>query len=218
MTAKIFVLGRPGTGKSSAARLMIDVARKHGWDAKYIDDYDILYWMFLCDMRDKKGRFRQESEDLGGFHVVNPVVLDEALLWVRERAMHTLTRSLKAENHLVVIEFARSEYKTSLEQFGRNFLQDSYFLFLNTDVDTCAERIYRRAEHRKYKGDHYIAKETIEKFYAYDDIESVTALLKIKYGLDERRIKVIENVSSEQAFLDKVRQFIESIIEHEMSK
>lgn len=212
MTVKVFVLGRPGTGKSTAARLMVKIAREHRWNAIHIDDYGILHWMF---QNDHFNRFKAVA--FNGFDVVDVHVFDEALVRVRERVMHSLTQTLWTKK-LVVIEFARSEYKTSLEQFGRIFLQDSYFLFLSTDIDTCFERVEWRTLHRRFEEDHYIAKETLERLYAHDDIMPVATILKTEHRVDERRIKVIENVSSEQVFLDEVRQFIESIITQEMGK
>ena len=43
-------------------------------------------------------------------------------------------------------------------------------------------------------------------------------MLKTEYGLGEKQIRVIENVSSETVFLDAVREFVEGIIANEMSK
>lgn len=212
MTVKAFVLGRPGTGKSTAARLMVKVAQEHRWHAAHIDDYGILHWMFE---NDHSRRFKAVAFD--GFDVIDVRVFDEALAKVRERVTHSLTQALWTKK-LVVIEFARSEYRTSLAQFGHTFLQDSYFLFLNADIDTCFERVRWRAQHRRYDEDHYIAKETLERLYAHDDIGIITKALKTEYGLDEKQIRVLENVSSELVFLAGVRQFIEDIIVQEMSK
>ena len=214
IVVKLFLLGRPGTGKSTAARLAIKIAQKYGWDARHIDDYGILYWMYKTD---RVNRFRPSSESLDGFDVIDGTVLDQALALMRERVDRSLTRSLNWTK-LVVIEFARDTYRTSLEQFVPNFLQESYFLFLDTDLETCISRIEYRAQHPVYEGDLFISRTAMEAFYPHNDILDTVSMLKTEYHLDECHVKVIENINAEQDFRDKVREFIESIIELEKNK
>jgi len=46
MTVKVFILGRPGSGKSTAARRIAKLVQHKGWSPVRISDYDILYNMF----------------------------------------------------------------------------------------------------------------------------------------------------------------------------
>lgn len=210
-TVKVFVLGRPGTGKSTATRHMAQIARGHRWRTEHVDDYSILDWMYK---NDHAGRFSPASTQFEGFHVNDPVVLDDALSFLWNRVDSALTRAL-GRMTLVTIEFARSTYTTSLKQFGRDFLQASYFLFLDSDIDTCMARIEHRAQHPFYEGDHFVSPETMQTFYASDDIPSTRAMLKTEYGIDAKRIRVIYNLFSEEVFLSEVYQFIERVIRQE---
>jgi adenylate kinase family enzyme len=209
---KVFVLGRSGTGKSTAARLMAQIVREYEWHAQHIDDYSILYSMYR---NDQSGRFRRASDKFDGFDIRDPTVLDEALTILSHRVDFALTRVLD-RTKLVIIEFARSTYKTSLEQFGFDFLKESYFLFLSSDMQDCIKRIEHRAKHPVYEGDRFISEKAMKDFYSSDDIPATRAMLRTVYKLDNSRIRVIYNVSSEEVFLNEVRRFIEWIILQEI--
>ncbi len=211
-TVKAFILGCPGTGKSTAARQMSQIIRGHRWSTEHIDDYGILYWMYR---NDRKGRFRPASTTLDGFEIVDAAVRDEALAILRHRVDFALTKVL-SRTRLVIIEFARSEYRAALEQFGEDFLKESYFLFLNSPLDECMKRIEHRAQHPIYEGDRFISRKTMESVYSSDDIPATRAMLRTVYGIDERHMRVIYNLSSEEAFLSEVHLFVERIIRQEV--
>lgn len=208
---KLFVLGRPGTGKSTAARLTVQVVREYEWLAEHLDDYGILYWMYLNDC---KGQFRPASATLAGFEVVDVTVREEALAVLRRRIDFALTKVLDRKK-LVIIEFARNSYKTVLQQFGEDFLKESYFLFLSSPLEDCMARIEHRAKHPIYEGDRFISRKTMETSYFDDDIPATRAMLKTVYKLDEKHIRVIYNLFSEKVFLSEVCRFIERIIRQE---
>ena len=56
MGVKVFVLGRPGSGKSTAARHMIELASRRSYQSLFVQDYDILYKMFLNDRKHEQFR------------------------------------------------------------------------------------------------------------------------------------------------------------------
>jgi hypothetical protein len=55
----------------------------------------------------------------------------------------------------------------------------------------------------------------MQKFYSSDDIPATRAMLTTVYGIDERHMRVIYNLSSEEAFLSEVYLFVERIIRQE---
>ena len=143
MLVKLFILGRPGSGKSSAAGIIATIARCRGWNTTHINDYDILKEMAQADTAHKN--FRQTEH--GGFDVQDFSVLDIALKDVEKRAQH---RSLEQDT-LVIIEFARDDYSKALKWFSSGFLQDAYFLFMHLDLDTCVQRIQKRITYTYYR-------------------------------------------------------------------
>ena len=61
------------------------------------------------------------------------------------------------ENELIIIEFARSDYQHALDQLGREFREEAYFLFLDVEIETCVQRIQERVQHRSTLDDHFEA-------------------------------------------------------------
>src|SRR5579859_7490203 len=98
---KIFVLGRPGCGKSRAARRIVKLAKLQCYSANRINDYPILRGMFR---EDTVGKQFNALEDHEGFDVIDFTVLDTALKMVEQKA-------LKYEQSLdvIVLEFARND-------------------------------------------------------------------------------------------------------------
>src|ERR1700692_4538750 len=115
MGAKVFVLGRPGSGKSTVARHMIELASRRGYQSLFVQDYDILYKMFLNDREHE--RFR--PTDRGGFDVIDYTVLDSALQQMDKEIEDVL--ALKGTD-MVCIEFARNDYRAALNLFSPLFL------------------------------------------------------------------------------------------------
>jgi hypothetical protein len=89
MQVYVFVLGRPGTGKSTAACQIGRFAEEQGWLTFHKGDYGILDMMFKADVEHK--RFRPTLH--GGFDVNDFSVLNEALVEL-ERKIRRLTRPL----------------------------------------------------------------------------------------------------------------------------
>src|ERR1700693_2531710 len=141
MSQKLFVLGLPGSGKSTVSRYIVDYLRKYydGFIATRISDYDILYDMFLEDS-DHKHFYPTEHN---GFYVKNPSKYDAALKKLeREVENHNI-----AKNEFVIIEFARNDYLRAFQIFSEAFLQNAYFLFLDVDVEVGMRRVKDRVKH-----------------------------------------------------------------------
>src|ERR1700676_288564 len=86
MPIKLFILGRPGCGKSHATRYVEEYMKiyfekyvmvRRGWSF-CINDYTLLKQLFVFDQYIREGdqrRFR--PSDYGGFEVLDPRLFDE---------------------------------------------------------------------------------------------------------------------------------------------
>lgn len=140
--ASLFILGLPGSGKSTAARYIVDHYK--AWSTVRINDYDILYEMSRVDKEGK--RFSTTTYDgYDGFDVLDHSAFDDAL-W-KLKAIVAKQKRLFAKHKLIIIEFARDDYSKALKRFFPEFLEDTkdaYFLFIDTDILTCKQRIQDR--------------------------------------------------------------------------
>ena len=89
MAVKIFVLGLPGSGKSTVCRHIAEYITIYpGWSAFRINDYHILYKMFE---EDTEGKYFRSIPEYGGFDVLNPIALNIALQRLEQEVIkHTL--------------------------------------------------------------------------------------------------------------------------------
>ena len=132
MSIILFVLGLPGSGKSAAARHIKSFARQKKFQARRLKDYTILHKMFQKDKEEK--RFRS-TQYLGydGFDVLDFAVKDEAL----QKLHHNIVQRKKladVSTELLIIEFSRNDYCKALSFFTSLRLQDTFFLFINSDI------------------------------------------------------------------------------------
>src|SRR5205823_3497452 len=140
VSVKLFILGRPGSGKSTAFRHIIKhLEMQHqGWTAIRFNDYEILQDIFryetLFENDSKKRKFRATGH--GGFDVLKFSVLDTALKELEKQVCHWY---YSTKEELMIIEFARDDYSKALEQFSPTFLKDAYFLVVDADVETCIQ-------------------------------------------------------------------------------
>ena len=206
MVVKLFILGRPGSGKSSAARIIATIAQCRGWITFHINDYDILKEMAQADSAQKNFRYTEPR----GFAVRNFSVLDVALRELEKRAQHL---SLEQDT-LIIIEFARDDYSKALKWFSPGFLQDAYFLFMHLDLDTCVQRIQKRITYTytdpPISDNHYVSEEIVRGYYQKDNRQYIQDGFKTDYGI-MKLIRIIDNSGSLLELLDKVLWFVDII-------
>jgi len=135
MALKVFLLGHPGSGKSAASRHIQHCINQYhpNWSTIRYNDYDILHGMFLYEKRyltnSQENQFSETKH--GGFNVVDFNVLDIALKELNDRVQQ---RYDPLKDELIIIEFARDDCIRALQQFSSSFLEDAYFLFIETDI------------------------------------------------------------------------------------
>lgn len=202
---KVFVLGRPGSGKSTAARHMNYLFRQSGWRVRHINDYEILREMFLAD----KQHIQFRATEHNGFDAIDLTVMDSALREVEERA-----KRLSGVD-AVTIEFARNDYRKALKQFTPAFLKDAYFLFLDADIETCLRRVHERVECATSIDDHPSFSDAIfREYYARENREYMAHCLQREAGLS-RKVKVINNISTFGNFMARVEKCAAEILKEE---
>jgi len=172
VSIKMFVLGRPGSGKSHVAQLIRDHAIGQGWTVEYIYDYKWLQALFLEEIRlnipEERRSFRPKGlEGCSGFDVVDFSVLNLVLQQIANE-IRAQERAAPVPKKLFVIEFARNSYLRALQLFGQDLLQDAYLLYLQADFETCKARIHQRIGGGS-ELDHYVSDDIMESYYKTDD-------------------------------------------------
>ncbi len=150
---KIFIVGRPGCGKSQAARYIEELLKREKLSVARVNDYTILKAMFESDT---EGKQFHPTVDRKGFDVIDFSVLDIALKNAEQQAK----KDLRSHN-VVIIEFARDDYNIALKQFSKKFLKNAYFLFIDSGIETCIQRICERVKHQRTSDDYNVSERII---------------------------------------------------------
>lgn len=217
LTSKLFVLGRPGGGKSTIISL---IEQKIGskMPVFHSGDYPILFEMYLKEMADVSGiepkHFRPaipENPYLG-FDVIDPMhspIFNAALqelTWRTEQRIRD--NEARGRRELIVLEFCRRDHRDALRLFPPAFLQNSHFLFVEASVSTSIQRIHMRAAE---SGEHFIGDEIITGYYGLDNYPFMNG-----YQVAGQKVVCIlnEGLTKEQ-LRAKVNQLIESMFPSE---
>jgi len=182
------------------------------WSVTRIRDYEILQRMFRHDTEKKKFRLA----DHGGFDVVDFSVLDSALVEV-ENQVRSHMPAMK-ENELVIIEFARSDYKTGLEPFSSEFLQNAHILFIDADVETCVQRIHRRVTDHLAVDNHFVSDHILRGYYGNDNRPYMRYLAGLSAEACKKGdgtggiVQCVENTGSLDAFYAAIDDFIAVVL------
>jgi adenylate kinase family enzyme len=205
MVVVLFVLGRPGSGKSTAVQHCVKVAHQHGWQTVRIKDYEILYDLFRQDTAHQ--RFRPAP--FGAFDVIDFTVLDEVLCTLQDQILQHLYSQAKK---LVIVEFARDEYQKALETFDASILSLSYFLLVEARIDACIHRIHTRIQQQVRPDNHYVSAEILQTYYCRDNRRYFLEDLAEQHNIEQHKISIIENNSSYSTFINLVDQFIAFVL------
>jgi adenylate kinase family enzyme len=205
MAVKLFILGLPGSGKSTIARYVSMRAGDRQWSTTHIGDYAILYKMF---QEDAKEQFKPACH--GGFDVFDLTVFDTALKTLEQQANRYFSSAKSDE--IVLIEFARNDYQKAFHQFRPEFLQNAYLLFLNVDIETCKRRIRERIANPTTPDDHFVSEYIFRAYYNKDDGQDIPHILERDYGIDKQRVLAFVNNCSLKAASESIDPFIDTII------
>ena len=202
MAVKVFLLGRPGSGKTTAFHVIKTLADKEGWYTKYFREYEILYEMYKFDTQDKF-----KCADHGGFEVRDFSVLEISAKHLEDKVNDYLSTASKDE--IVCIELARDDYKKAMHFFSSEFLLDAYFLFIEVDVETCIRRIHHRVKYASTSG-HFVPDNILRSYYAENGFKYMTSFFKEDYKI-QKEVKTILNDRSAHDFSEEVKSFARTI-------
>lgn len=208
MAAILFLIGRPGSGKSCAARYIESFLSDREGSSFRINDYTLLQEK----QNNEPGRFHHFDK---GFEILDLNVLDEVLEDVNALALeHFENKRLD----LLMIEFARPSYALALQKFNRDLLQVAYFLFLDAELDTCFERIKIRSENPQTPDDIFLPLKVLKRFYGEDNRLYISHDLAKDFGLYGWQIRSIDNMGTIRSLEEKVVDFIKFIFDRELGK
>jgi hypothetical protein len=213
MPLKLFILGRPGSGKSTVAAYIIKQVEEKGLQPVRINDYAFLYNEFQIELHQDKldpeqARFRKTRND--GFDVRDSGVLDDALDYISQLAGEACATML---NDLVIIEFARSDYGAALKKFPSALLNEARFLFIETDVPTCIKRVKNRiANKNKSPDDTYISVKTFKQYYSKDNGLYMPFGFVEEFRLHNKQVRMIHNMGPIWDFEVQISEFSQIIL------
>lgn len=208
MVVRLFVLGGPGSGKSTVARYIELLARDEGWSLERINDYTILREMFEKDQQKGEGRFKPACH--GGFDVLKFEAFDEALQELERRAKPQ-TAVEEPGQKIVLIEFARNDYQKAFQQFSCKFLHDAYFLYLDTDIEICKQRIRKRFADPRTEDDYYVSDYIFQKYYDHVSDKPLANILA-EYGIDKQKVNFLNNDEELQVVAPEIAEFVRLVI------
>ena len=160
----VFLLGRPGCGKSAVFRIVEQELRAKGFrgELKRIDDFPLLKHIFDTDIEYKRHRPAPE----GGVKVTDGTVWDDLIKGLDKQALE-----LQSPDRLLFIEFSRDNYVRAFKNFSPKVLKNSLIVYIDCPFDVCWERNVRRAKKEQGLDAHLVSREEMEKTYARDDHE-----------------------------------------------
>lgn len=212
MIVKAFVFGRPGSGKSTATRCIEMGVRDQVKECNVLRfcDYDILYQMFQDDTEQEKFCPTEHEGfdilDLGAFDIALKTLEGRVEKWMEEAFSSQLLA--EEDKGLAIIEFARDDYAHALSQFKAEFLEDTFFLFLDVDIDTCIERIRERTARPITADDHYVSPYIFDVYYHKDDKQFMTSHNLASYGIRDENVVVVDNTGPQTVLSEKLDPFI----------
>jgi len=166
MFSFIFLLGRPGCGKSVIYNMLGERLRKEklASEVMRIDDF-----LVLKDIVDEDKEFKRHLRKEGGFEVTDLSMLDDVL-----KRINGQLKKLEKPGRVIFVEFSRNSYIHAMKNFDRDVLNRSLILYIYAPFDVCLERNVRRfREEPKGLDDHIVPSDMMKKYYRHDDYEEL---------------------------------------------
>jgi hypothetical protein len=209
MAEKLFLLGKPGSGKSTVRRYITKIAQHEFWSPYPISDTKILQNLCAAD----HGHIHIRPAEFGGFEVLDFSILDNALKIIGGRVEKALERHESDRPRIAIIEFARSDYVQALSQFDPAFIKDAHFLILESEVDTCMKRIYERTRCPEFADDTHVPVNIMTGYYQVDVTQETVRQLQDTLGLSCHQIQLLRTDGPrDECLYDCIRPFARTLM------
>ncbi|MBI5572950.1 MAG: hypothetical protein HY919_00140 [Elusimicrobia bacterium] len=205
----VFLLGRPGCGKSVVYKIIKEILEKKEIYSPRVDDFLTLKEILA---RDKE--FKRHILKDGGFAVTDWTVVDEAL-----SDLCKLVQKEKADKKIIFIEFARDNYCHAFENFTKDVLNDSLILYLYSTFDECYKRNVTRFKFAKKDGhdDHIVPLDLMKTYYKTDDYEKLYLISeKELMKIVPAKTVVLDSTVSGETGMENLRKQVEKEVINEL--
>jgi len=198
----VFLIGRPGCGKSAVFRIIEQELRAKGFrgELERIDDFPLLKHIFDTDVEHRRHRPAPGS----GVKVTDGTVWDDLIKGLDKQALE-----LQSPDRLLFIEFSRDNYVRAFKNFSPEILKNSLIVYIDCPFDVCWERNIRRARKEQGLDAHLVSREEMEKTYARDDHEELQKHISIPVLVVNNESNDMENLKRElKKVVDKLNEIV----------
>ncbi|MEM1688974.1 MAG: AAA family ATPase [Candidatus Hadarchaeales archaeon] len=191
----IFLLGRPGSGKTTIFKMLREELASSGVDAEIvkINDFPILLKIFEEDKE-----FKRHKPTPGGFKVTDESVWDDMA-----KELAKTVEKLQEPGRLVFVEFARKSYERALKNFDKKILEKSLAIYVKVPFDICLKRNLKRSGMETEI--HLVPEEEMRKTYEEDDHDKISEFLPLI---------IVENVGDFEDLKKKTKEIVQKILEY----
>lgn len=193
----VFLLGRPGSGKSAVYRIIKEELRERDYDieAKRIDDFPLLQQIFEEDTEHERHR---PAEDGEGVKITDDTVWDDL-----SKALNEYAKKLQSHDRLLFIEFSRESYVRAFQNFSPEVMENSIAVYIDCPFEICWERNVERWKGGEGIDAHLVSKEEMRETYGEDDHDELSENIDIP----------LLYVKNDYSGLDRLRKEIQEVIE-----
>jgi len=203
MFSYVFLLGRPGCGKSVVYQLLAGRIRREKLvdEVMRIDDFPV-----LKEIAEQDKEFKKHVRSEGGFTITDRSIYDDVL-----KEMNRRIKVLRRPGRLIFVEFSRSGYAQALKNFDHEVLGRSLIVYIYCPYEVCLERNIRRfKEGARNLDEHIVPRDLMEEYYRYDDYEEL--FLKSEDDLKKRAPAPIVVIRNDAEGLEKLKREVEKVV------
>lgn len=204
----VFVLGRPGCGKSALYGELEKRILESGQaeTIERMDDFPKLWARFQADdalEQEGKERIYTKRSAEGAYLITNPRFWNEILKELNADAL-----SINNADHMIFLEFARSSYVEAIQNFDQQVLDHCIAIYMQVNFELCwARNVARFEADRTQDGDdHHVYRETMEEIYLHDDRDAFVRYMR------ERNIPV-SVVNNEAEGEEHLKRLVKELFE-----